>query len=88
MRDVSGREVYRLDLGYRKRRVGLEYDGLEDHDSDEDRAHDEERRARLEREFGWVTYGFDRGHVFGRKPLVELVVGEVLEMEPRLPRRW
>jgi hypothetical protein len=88
MRDAWGREVYRLDLGYRRRRLGLEYDGLENHDSHEDREHDRARRERLEREFGWVTYGFDRGDVLGRNPVVELLVGELLEMEPRLPRRW
>lgn len=88
MLDAWGREIYRVDLGYRERRLGLEYDGLADHDSTEDRAHDEERRERLEREFGWATYGFDRSHVLGRKPVVELVVGGLLGMEPRLPRRW
>lgn len=88
MLDAWGREIYRVDLGYRERRLGLEYDGLADHDSTEDRAHDEERRERLEREFGWATYGFDRSHVLGRRPVVELVVGGLLGMEPRLPRRW
>jgi hypothetical protein len=86
--DASGRLAYRLDLGYRDRRLGLEYDGQEFHDGAADHTHDCARRERLAREFGWETHGFHRGHVLGRQPTVELVVGELLGMEPRLPRRW
>jgi very-short-patch-repair endonuclease len=85
--DASGRLVYRLDLGYRELRLGLEYDGQEFHDSAEDREHDARRRQRLDREFGWETHGFGRGDVLGRVPTVELVVGGLLGLEPRLPRR-
>ena len=86
--DANGRLVYRLDLGYRGRMIGLEYDGMVFHDSMDDRDHDVERRTHLERAWGWVTYGFGRGDVLGTKPTVELMVGELLGMEPRLPRRW
>jgi len=86
--DASGRLVYRLDLGYRDRRLGLEYDGQEFHDSFADRAQDVARRKRLAGEFGWETHGFHRGHVLGKRPTVELVVGGLLGIEPRLPRRW
>jgi hypothetical protein len=86
--DGGGRLVYRLDLGYRDRRIGLGYDGVEFHDAKDDREHDTARRDRLGREFGWDTYGFDRGHVLGREPAVELLVGGLLGIEPRLPRRW
>jgi len=86
--DTFGRLVYRLDLGYRDRSIGLEYDGLEFHDLQEQRDHDEKRRTRLDREFGWQTYGFDRGDVLGRRPTVELAVGELLSLEPLLPRTW
>jgi hypothetical protein len=86
--DAAGRLVYRLDLGYCDRRLGLEYDGQEFHDAVADLAHDAARRERLAREFGWETHGFHRGHVLGRQPTVELVVGGLLGVEPRLPRRW
>ncbi len=82
------RLVYRLDLGYRDRSIGLEYDGLEFHDLQEQTDHDEKRRSRLDREFGWQTYGFHRGDVLGRRPTVELAVGELLSLEPLLPRTW
>ena len=86
--DGHGRPVYRLDLGYPDLKIGLEYDGQEFHDSPEARGHDDRRRKRLEREFGWDMYGFGRGEVLGRQPTVELVVGGILGMEPRLPRQW
>ena len=86
--DRGGREVSRIDLGYRERRLGLEYDGLVYHDDPEARRHDEMRRARLRSRFGWEVHGFDRGHVLGRKPTLELVVGDLLGVAPRLPRRW
>lgn len=88
VRDASGRVVYRLDLGYPHLMVGLEYDGLEFHDSDEQRDHDARRRTELDRRYGWDVYPFDRGNVLGRQPTVELVVGGLLGMEPLLPRRW
>jgi hypothetical protein len=86
--DASDRLVYRLDLGYRDRLLGLEYDGQEFHDAVADQVHDVARRERLASAFGWETYGFHRGHVLGRQPTVELVVGGLLGIEPRLPRRW
>ena len=48
---VGGQEKYRLDMGYEFSRVGVEYDGV-DHSSDDQRAHDAERRAWL-RDRGW-----------------------------------
>lgn len=86
--DTRGHGVYRLDLTYPDHRVGLEYDGLEFHDSLDQRNHDVRRRTRLSREFGWDTYGFDRGDVLGAKPAVELVVGGLIGVEPLLPRTW
>jgi hypothetical protein len=52
MLDPDGREVYRLDLGDTRRRVGFEYDGEEFHSSREAKHHDETRRGVLCREFG------------------------------------
>jgi hypothetical protein len=86
--DASGCGVYRLDMSYPDRKIGLEYDGLEFHDSVEQRDHDAQRRTRLGREFGWDTYGFDRGDVLGARPTVELVVGGLIGVEPLLPRSW
>lgn len=86
--DAAGCLVYRLDLGYPHLLIGLEYDGLEFHDSVDDRDHDTKRRTRLEKQFGWDTYGFDRGDVFGGRPTVELVVGGLIGIEPLLPRTW
>lgn len=51
--NVDGIPTYRLDFGYPRHRVCVEYDGLEAHESPEQRAHDERRRAWL-RAQGWV----------------------------------
>lgn len=88
IRDESGRVLYRLDLGYPHLMIGLEYDGLEFHESHEQRARDDSRRTELDRRFGWDVYAFGRGDVLGRQPTVEVVVGGLLGMEPVLPRRW
>jgi hypothetical protein len=50
----NGRELFRLDLAYRKHKVCVEYDGEEFHDTPEARAHDEARRAWL-RAHGWIV---------------------------------
>lgn len=44
--------AYRLDLGYSRLRIGLEFDGVEFHTSDDQRMHDEARRAWLKAR-GW-----------------------------------
>jgi hypothetical protein len=46
------------------------------------------RRSDLRERFGWDVYGFTRGDVLGRRPGLELFVGGLLGLEPRLPRRW
>ena len=51
---VDGVPTYRLDFAWPQRRVCLEYDGLEAHDSPERRREDERRRAWL-REHGWTV---------------------------------
>lgn len=89
MLDADGREVYRLDLGDRDRRVGFEYDGEEFHGSSEAVHKDQTRRGVLCREFGWHVVGFHRGHVWGRSLALERAVGELLGMAPQLVmRRW
>lgn len=52
--EVDGNPTYRLDFGYRRHRVCVEYDGLEAHDGPEQQAYDERRRAWL-RDHGWVV---------------------------------
>ncbi len=79
--------VYRLDMGWRKRRIGIEYDGLEFHGSSEQFLHDVRRRERLAREFGWQVIGVHRGHVLGRSLDFERGVGELLGMTPSITRR-
>ena len=88
MVEADGQQVYRLDLGYPDLRIGLEYDGVEFHDPAEARRRDAARREDLRRRFGWDVYGFDRGHVWGLQPHVELAVGSLLGQEPVLPRTW
>lgn len=84
----DGREIYRLDLGYRDLCAGLEYDGMDFHGSPAAHAHDSARRDDLRRRFGWTVLGFDRGHVWGVRPDLEYAVGDLLGMTPRLPRAW
>lgn len=47
-----GRPVFRVDLGYPRGRVVVEYDGREFHDSPEQREHDRQRREWLSKR-GW-----------------------------------
>lgn len=81
------RRVVRLDMGYREQRAGVEYDGEEDHSSDEQQRHDEARRLRCEREWGWSVLGFGKALVLGPSMALELAVGELLSMTPRISRR-
>jgi len=83
-----GVERYRLDLGFRSLRIGLEYDGELYHGALDQRTHDEQRRMMIKRDFGYDVFSFGRGDVLGRVPTVELTVGELLSLEPQLPRRW
>lgn len=48
----GGYELYRLDLAYPRHRLCIEYDGVEFHSSEQQRAADQERRAWL-RAHGW-----------------------------------
>jgi hypothetical protein len=84
--DRDGVAVHRLDLGYRKKRLGIEYDGERFHSSEPDRRHDERRRDRLA-SLGWTVIGVGRGEVLGNSPRLEPAVGGLLPLTPRLPRR-
>jgi hypothetical protein len=83
--DASPR--WRLDLGYPELKVGLEYDGEKYHSSEGQLAHDEQRRLDCFHSFGWTVHGFTKSHVLGQRMDLELAVGELLSMTPRLPRR-
>ncbi|GAA1455679.1 hypothetical protein [Williamsia maris] len=50
--DTDGRMIARFDLGYKRYKLGIDYDGIEFHTSDEQRAHDA-RRDRAARDRGW-----------------------------------
>jgi hypothetical protein len=82
----------RIDLGYPDpmedgRRLGLEYDSDQWHSRSGDEARDEARREELA-EAGWHILSIRRPDVWGRYPALELAVGDLLGIQPRLPRRW
>ncbi|MFC0623965.1 hypothetical protein [Kribbella deserti] len=82
----------RIDLGYPDikfdgRRIGLEYDSDKWHTGRRAALRDETRRLDLE-DCGWLILSVRRGDVWGRSVSLEYAVGEILGMEPRLPRRW
>lgn len=52
--DQSGHEFARFDLGYRKYRIGVEYDGDEFHSTEQQRLRDKARDAKTA-SLGWVT---------------------------------
>lgn len=85
--DSTGRVVYRLDLGWSERRIGIEYDGQEFHSSRAALQADLARRERLTCEFGWHVVGVGRGEVLGSKLDLERGVGELLGLEPLIRRR-
>lgn len=62
--DVDGVRAYRLDFAYLDRLVCVEYDGEDAHGSEEQRAHDEERRAWL-RAHGWIVIVVRKGDFTG-----------------------
>lgn len=83
---------FRLDLGFPEpgpdgRRIGLEYDSDEWHSGPVAERRDEARRIALG-ELGWTILPVRREDVWGRRPDLELAIGDLLGIEPRLPRRW
>jgi len=54
--DIDGRELYRLDVGWRKLRIAAEYDGYEAHAGRKEQ--DQTRRADLRRR-GWIAVVVD-----------------------------
>ncbi|MBO3087321.1 type IV toxin-antitoxin system AbiEi family antitoxin [Cellulomonas dongxiuzhuiae] len=75
----GGREVYRLDMGYREARVAVEYDGeAHHHMTAAQQTVDERRRADLHRRFGWHVIGVHRGDVLGRRNDLERTVAGLI----------
>jgi len=85
--DEHGTEVRRLDLGYRERRYGLEYDGEEYHGGLDFEAADRRRRDEIDRRWSWTVVGVGKNLVLGPAMAVEYAVGELLGMEPLNRRR-
>jgi hypothetical protein len=85
--DETGRVVYRLDLGWPERRIGIEYDGQEFHSSRGAILADIRRREILAERFGWHVVGVGKGEVLGRSLDLEKGVGELLGLEPIISRR-
>jgi hypothetical protein len=83
--DALGRFLARLDMGYRKERKGLEFDGDEYHRTVAQVRHDQQRRESVERE-GWAVSVVTTEHVFGRGLVFEGVLAELLGMAPKLTR--
>jgi hypothetical protein len=85
--DDDGRQVFRLDLGWPERRIGIEYDGQEFHSDSAARRHDSRRRERLRVDHGWQVTGVGRGEVLGPSMRLELGIGEMLGLQPTISRR-
>lgn len=85
--DVTGRCVYRLDLGWEDERVAIEYDGEKHHSTREQERHDLRRREDLERTYGWRVLAVGKGEVLGASLALERAVGELLSREPQIRRR-
>lgn len=85
--DADGVPLYRLDLGWPELKIAVEYDGLEFHNSPEQRRRDIARRKDLARRFGWTVTGVGRGEVLGTSLELERGVGELLGLSPQILRR-
>ena len=57
--------TYRLDLGVPEIRYAAEYDGVQWHSSDADKAHDKARRTWLRERQHWTITVFERDNVYG-----------------------
>jgi hypothetical protein len=75
-----------LDLGYRRLKVGIEYDGRQFHTADPDVVHDGDRRQQIEA-IGFVLVVARYDDVFGTDARLEHELGEILGVRP-IPRWW
>jgi hypothetical protein len=73
----GGRLIARLDLASVELLLAVEYDGEEWHTSPEQRQHDEERRADLSENHGWLIRPFTKDEVFGRPRECDRILHEL-----------
>ncbi len=66
--DDAGVPIYRLDIALPELWYAAEYDGEENHISDEDREYDESRRSWCETERHWIFEVFTKVDVYDRRP--------------------
>ena len=85
--DQAGVALYRLDMGWRERRLAIEYDGEEFHSRPEHLERDIRRRTELSDTYGWTVIGVGKGEVLGRSMELERGLGELLGLEPAIRRR-
>ena len=85
--DPAGIAVYRLDMGWRERRLAIEYDGEEFHSRPEHRKRDIQRRQALADTYGWTVVGVGKGEVLGRSMELERGLGDLLGLEAAIRRR-
>lgn len=86
--DENGIEIYRLDMGFVKERVGVDYDGVEHHlRTPEQRRRDDAREADVRRRFGWTLVRATSPDVLGRDPRLEATVMELLGRSHEFRRR-
>ncbi len=87
--EIDGVLAYRVDFAYPSRRVCVEYDGREAHESTEaQRLHDRERRENLRRE-GWLVIVVRRGDFSGDRLDAWLrKLREALQNPSYSSRRW
>ena len=83
--DAAGQRRF-LDLAYRRRRVGVEFDGRQFHTSDDDTLHDLDRRQLIEA-IGFVIVTARYEDIFGIDPRFEQELGAILGVTP-IPRWW
>lgn len=86
--DHKGRLIARLDHAYPHQRIGIEYDGAEFHDHDEDAEADDEQRAYLRDTLGWRIIENRKADILGKDDSFEREVGTYLGLTPQLPRLW
>lgn len=80
VRDATGHERYRVDIGYEALLIGFEYDGEEFHGPEQAEA-DRERRQWLA-DHKWLTAAFRRLDVYGPGRAVEEKAAALLALRP------
>jgi hypothetical protein len=84
--DLDGRELYRVDLGWRSLRIAAEYNGYAAHAGREE--YDERRRSDLERR-GWIVVIADADDLHGgsrlEKELDEAFIARGVDVRGRAP---